>query len=178
MTTITEQSLPTGTWTLDKVHSSASFAVKHMVVATFRGGFDEVDAEIRDGVLTGVVQASSIQVRDENLRAHLLSPEFFDVENTPEIRFVSADVRRENGELLVTGDLTIKGHTERVHARGAISEPHTNIGGNPGIGIELQTVIDRTKFGLNWNAPLPKGGFALGNDVTLTVQLELVESAE
>ena len=178
MTTITEQQIPTGTWALDRVHSSATFAVKHMVVATFRGGFGEVDAELRDGGLTGVVQAASIEVRDDSLKGHLLSPEFFDVENTPEIRFVSTAVRGECDDLIIEGDLTIKGITERVEARGVVSEPVENAYGMTGLGIELETVIDRTKFGLNWNAPLPKGGFALGNDVTLTVHLELVGAGE
>ena len=176
MTTITEQQLPTGTWALDQVHSSATFAVKHMVVATFRGGFGEVAAELRDGVLTGVVQAASIEVRDDNLKGHLLSPEFFDVENTPEIRFVSTAVRGERDDLVIEGDLTIKGVTERVEARGTLSGPVENGYGKNGLGIDLETVVDRTKFGLNWNAPLPKGGFAVGNDVTLTVHLQLVEA--
>ena len=173
MSTVTTQ-LPAGTWTLDKVHSSASFSVKHMVVATFRGQFGEVDARLADDRLEGVVQASSIEVKDENLKAHLLSGEFFDVENTPEIRFVSTDVRGNGAQLIIEGDLTIKGQTQRVEATGVVTEPHTNIAGNEAVGIELEAVIDRTAFGLNWNAPLPKGGFALGNDVTLSVHLELV----
>ena len=173
MSTVTTQ-LPAGTWTLDKVHSSASFSVKHMVVATFRGSFAEVDARLGGDRLEGVVQASSIEVKDENLKAHLLSPEFFDVERTPEIRFVSTDVRGNGDQLVIEGDLTIKGITQRVEATGAISEQHTNISGDEAVGIELEAVIDRTAFGLNWNAPLPKGGFALGNDVTLSVHLELV----
>jgi polyisoprenoid-binding protein YceI len=175
MSTVTTQ-LPAGTWTLDKVHSHAGFSVKHMVVATFRGSFGEIDATLADDRLEGIVRADSIDVRDENLKGHLLSPEFFDVENTPEIRFVSTAVRGSDAQLVIEGDLTIKGITKRVEATGSITEPHVNIGGTEAVGIDLEAVIDRTAFGLNWNAPLPKGGFALGNDVTLQVHLELART--
>ena len=173
MSTTTTQ-LPAGTWTVDKVHSYAGFSVKHMAVATFRGSFTDIDATLADDRLEGVVQAASIDVRDDNLRAHLMSPEFFDAENTPEIRFESTAIRATDAQLVIEGDLTIKGITQRVEATGSFTEPHANIGGVEGIGIELETVIDRTAFGLNWNAPLPKGGFALANDVKLQVHLELV----
>jgi polyisoprenoid-binding protein YceI len=180
MPVATEQ-LPTGTWQLDKVHSSAGFAVKHMVVSTFRGRFEDFDvsldvAEDGDAKLVGTVRADSIVVKDENLQAHLKSPEFFDTERYPEIRFESTSVRREGDELIVDGELTIKGNTHPVEARGAIVGPHENIAGKNGIGISLETVVDRTQFGLEWNAPLPKGGFALANDVTLIVELELGEA--
>jgi polyisoprenoid-binding protein YceI len=175
MSTLTTQ-LPAGTWTVDKVHSHAGFSVKHMVVATFRGSFTEIDATLAGERLEGLVTVDSIDVRDENLKAHLLSPEFFDVENTPEIRFLSTAVRASDAGLIIEGDLTVKGITQRVEATGTVTEPHENISGVETVGIELEAVIDRTAFGLNWNAPLPKGGFALGNDVTLNVHLELVRS--
>jgi polyisoprenoid-binding protein YceI len=173
MSTLTTP-LPAGTWALDAVHSYAGFSVKHMVVATFRGSFGEIDARIRDDRFEGAVRVDSIDVRDENLRAHLLSAEFFDAENTPEITFTSTAVSATDAQLVVEGDLTIKGVTQRVEATGVLSEPHTNIAGDTAIGIDLEAVVDRTSFGLDWNAPLPKGGFALGNDVTLSVHLELV----
>jgi polyisoprenoid-binding protein YceI len=180
MPVATEQQLPTGTWKLDPVHSTASFAVKHMVVATFRGRFEDFDAQFDvdengEGKLVGVVKTDSIVVKDENLAAHLRSPEFFDTERYPELRFESVSITREGEELVVEGDLTIKGNTERVTGRGAYVGPHVNIAGKTGIGVTLETTIDRTKFGLEWNAPLPKGGFALANDVSLTIELELIE---
>jgi polyisoprenoid-binding protein YceI len=181
MSVATEQQIPTGTWTLDKIHSSASFAVKHMVVATFRGRFEDFDATLEAGEdgsthLVGTVKADSIVVKDENLAAHLKSPDFFDTETYPEIRYESRDVRIEGDELVVDGELTVKGSTHPVEGRGAIVGPHEDIAGNTKIGINLETVVDRTKFGLNWNAPLPKGGFALENDVTLIVELELAKA--
>jgi len=180
-TAVTETQLPVGTWQLDPVHSSASFAVKHMVVATFRGHFDRFDVtlSVDDGGqarLDGTVDVSSIVVKDENLQAHLGSPDFFDLERYPELRFSSEQIRRSGDQLVVDGELTIKGQTHPVEARGTITDPHETLGGVVKIGIALDTVIDRTRFGLEWNAPLPKGSFALADDVKLSVELELVRS--
>jgi polyisoprenoid-binding protein YceI len=172
--------LPSGTWTLDPVHSSAHFAVKHMVVATFRGQFDKFDATFNvaeDGTaqLEGTVDVSSIVVKDANLQAHLGSPDFFDIERYPQLSFRSTQLQRDGDELIVDGELTIKGQTHAIEARGTITDPHETLGGAIKLGVTLETVIDRTKFGLNWNAPLPKGGFALADDVKLTVELELAQ---
>jgi polyisoprenoid-binding protein YceI len=84
---------------------------------------------------------------------------------------------KDGGELEVDGELTIKGRTHNVSARGTISGPHEDIAGNEKVGVELETVVDRREFGLEWNAPLPKGGFAVDNDVKLEVSLELVRQA-
>jgi polyisoprenoid-binding protein YceI len=169
----------TGAWTLDTTHSSATFAVRHMVVATFRGRFERFDATLRDGRLEGAVDVGSIVVKDESLAAHLQSPDFFDAARHPEIRFASSSIERGAGdEVVVRGELTIKGRTEPVVAHGTIAGPHEDIAGNTKLGLSLATVVDRTAFGLNWNAPLPKGGVALANDVTLTVELELVQQEE
>jgi polyisoprenoid-binding protein YceI len=181
--TDTQAKLPVGTWKLDPTHSSASFAVKHMVVATFRGRFEHIDATLtvgEDGAgrLEGTVDASSIVVKDENLQAHLGSPDFFDTERHPQLRFNSDSIRRDGEELVLDGELTIKDHTHAIEARGTITDPHETLGGAIKIGVTLETVIDRTQFGLEWNAPLPKGGFALANDVKLTVELELAQDSE
>jgi polyisoprenoid-binding protein YceI len=180
-TTATTPIAPAGTWTLDPVHSSASFAVKHMVVATFRGRFEQLDARLvvgEDGeaALSGSVRSDSIVVKDENLAAHLTSPEFFDSERHPEVTFASTSLRRDGDELVLDGDLTIKGHTHPVQARGTITDPAVTLGDVEKIGIALEAVIDRTQYGLKWNAPLPKGGFALADDVRLIVELELART--
>jgi polyisoprenoid-binding protein YceI len=179
----TQSKLPVGSWQVDPTHSTASFAVKHMVVATFRGSFEKIDATLtvgEDGAgqLVGVVDADSIAVKDENLQAHLGSPDFFDTERYPELRFASKAIRRDGEQLVIDGELTIKDHTHAVEARGTITDPHETLGGAVKIGVTLETVIDRTQFGLEWNAPLPKGGFALANDVKLTVELELAQDGE
>src|SRR5947208_15945891 len=106
MATLTEQTaIPTGVWKSDPVHSHVGFEVKHMVVATFRGAFTDFDVTLEntDGSpkLYGAVRGDSVDVRDENLNAHLLSPEFFDVERYPEITFASTAIRRDGDELIV-----------------------------------------------------------------------------
>ena len=183
MTTATTQPIATGTWAIDRVHSHIGFAVKHMVVSTFRGRFEDYDGALtvgEDGAprLEGSVEVDSIVVKDENLAGHLKAPDFFDSERYPQIRFRSSAVRvHEGGELEVDGELTIKDRTHDVSARGTINGPHEDIAGNEKIGVELETVVDRREFGLEWNAALPKGGLALDNDVKLQVSLELVRQA-
>ncbi len=170
--------IPAGTYTSDPVHSTAGFAVKHML-ATFRGSFARLNAELtveEDGRarMVGTVPVDSVVVKDENLAAHLQSPEFFDAEQYPEIRFESTEIAVDGPIARLTGELTIKGHTERVTAEGSIVGPIEDPFGNTKLALQFETVVDRTKFGLNWNAPLPKGGFMLANEVTLSVDLELI----
>jgi polyisoprenoid-binding protein YceI len=167
-----------GTWVADPVHSTASFAIKHMIVSTFRASFGEVDGRLEvegdDIRLTGRVVASSIDVEQADFRAHLLSPEFFDVEKTPDITFVSTSVRRGEGDAIeVDGNLTVKGVTRPVTATGILIGPAVSFGDAEVVGVELQTTVDKNDFDLKWNAPLPKGGFAVSDNVTLNVHLEL-----
>ena len=176
--TATATRLPAGTWKVDPTHSSATFAVKHMAVGTFRGGFENLDAALSvsdDGAATlrGTVRADSINVKDENLRAHLGSPDFFDTERHPELSFRSDSLQPTDDGLLVEGELTIKGNTHPLQAHGSVSGPSVGLDGSQRLGLTLETTVDRTLYGLNWNAPLPKGGFALANDVKLIVELEL-----
>jgi len=170
--------VPTGTWTVDKVHSSIGFEVEHMV-STFRGRFEDYGAQLVDGKLVGTVAVPSVKVYDENLEAHLQSPDFFDVEAHPELLFESRELDIDGGgNVTLEGDLTIKGITKPATGRGRYSHVEADMGGGERIGLALEATIDRREFGLNWNAPLPKGGFALGNDVTLVVALELVTDEE
>lgn len=168
----------TGTWVSDPIHSTASFAIKHMIVSTFRAAFREVEGRLEvdgdDIRLIGRVPAASIDVDQEDFRNHLLSAEFFDVENTPDITFVSTAVRRGEGDAIeVDGELTVKGVTKPVSGTGILIGPAVSLGDAEVVGVELQTTVDKNEFGLNWNAPLPKGGFAISDKVTLNVHLEL-----
>ena len=95
MSTTTSTQVPTGTWQLDPVHSSIGFAVKHSGVMTFRGTFDEYDAKLVDGRLEGTAKVASVRVDDPNLAGHLQTPDFFDAEQYPELRFVSRTIQRE-----------------------------------------------------------------------------------
>ena len=121
----------------------------------------------------------SISIRaPEQFRAHVLSPEFFDAEHHPEIRFVSSDLDvREDGTAVVKGDLTIKGTTKPVEATGTWTAPAADAFGNTRGHLNLEAVIDRTQWDMNWNMALPSGGNVLNNDVTLSVEISLVEQA-
>jgi polyisoprenoid-binding protein YceI len=165
--------IPAGSWTVDPVHSVAGFAVRHMMVGTFRGEFSEIDATLTDGKLVGKVKVASLQIKDENLKGHLFSPDFFDVERYPEIVYESSSLTVNDGALTSEGTLTVKGKATPATATGRFAGPAVTLGDVEKIGIDLETTIDRDAVGLEWNAPLPKGGFVLGKDVTISVTLEL-----
>jgi polyisoprenoid-binding protein YceI len=168
-----------GTYAGDPVHSSFGFAVKYQNVSLFRGTLGEVAATLVDGKLEGTAEVESISIRTpEQFRAHVLSADFFDVENHPQVKFVSEDVQlNDDGTATVNGDLTIRGVTQSAAATGTWQPPSEDAFGNTRAHLQLEAVVDRTAFGLNWNMDLPTGGKALGNDVTLTVDLALVQQA-
>ena len=174
MTTATK---PSGTYTADPVHSSFAFAVRYQGVSLFKGTLDEVDAKLVDGKLDGSAKVESISIRTpEQFRAHVLSAEFFDAANHPTVEFGSNDVELgEDGTAKVEGELTIKGITRPISAAGTWIAPEAAAFGNTRGHLNLEAVVDRTEFDMNWNAPLPSGGKALANEVTLTVELSLVE---
>ena len=176
----TQTSIPTGVWNVDKVHSHVGFEVVHSG-ATFTGDFEDFDATLDNSggepQLTGSVRASSLEVRDEQLQGHLASPEFFDVARFPEIGFSSSAVRAEDGKVVVEGELSIKDAKQRVRAEGTVSSPETYLDDKEHFGIDLSTEVDRTEYGLDWNADLPSGGKALGDEVTIVLHLELVKES-
>jgi polyisoprenoid-binding protein YceI len=171
--------LPTGSYTADPIHSTFGFQVRHNGVQLFRGSFDDVAVTATsDGetiAIEGSAQVESIVVRLADLKGHLLSDEFFAADKHPEIAFRSTAVRGTGDALEVEGDLTIKGTTNHVVAKGTLGEPIVGLGGKPVVGLTLEAVVDRTAYGLNWNAGLPSGGPALGNDVKIVVEAELVK---
>jgi polyisoprenoid-binding protein YceI len=168
-----------GTYTADPVHSSFGFAVRYQGVSVYKGSLSDVAASLSGGRLEGTAKVDSISIRQpEQFRAHVLSPEFFDAENHPEITFASTELDlREDGTALVRGDLTIKGITKPVEATGTWTAPAADAFGNARGHLNLEAVIDRTQWDMNWNMPLPSGGDVLANDVTLTVELSLIEQA-
>ena len=166
-----------GTYTADPVHSSFAFAVRYQGVSLFKGTLDEVDAKLVDGRLEGAAKVESISIRTpEQFRAHVLGGEFFDAENHPQVTFNADDVDlADDGTATVDGELTIKGITRPVTATGTWIAPEADAFGSTRGHLNLEAVVDRTEFDMNWNAPLPSGGKALANEVTLTVELSLVE---
>jgi polyisoprenoid-binding protein YceI len=168
-----------GTYTSDPIHSTLGFAVKYAGVGRFRGTFDDVHASLTTGddglVLEGSARVDSISVREpEQFRAHVLSADFFDADNHPEVTFHSTGVElSDDGAARVEGELTIAGKSKQVVATGSWIEPGQGIG-TLRAGFELETVVDRRDFGLDWQAELPNGREALGWDVTLDIVLALV----
>jgi polyisoprenoid-binding protein YceI len=168
-----------GTYAADPIHSGFGFAVRYQGVSLFRGTLTEVAATLADGRLDGTAKVESISIRTpEQFRAHVLSAEFFDAENHPEVTFTSSDVDlAEDGTAKVEGELTIKGITHPVTATGTWTAPAPDAFGSTRGHLNLEAAIDRTQWDMNWNAPLPSGGKALANEVTLTVDISLVEQA-
>ena len=141
-TTLTEQTIPTGTWTLDKVHSTVGYAVRHSGLSLFKGGLTDFDASLVDGVLRGSANVASITVQDENLEGHLLSPDFFDAEQFPRVSFESTSIARDGDTVTVEGELELRGAKRPVTLTGTIAGP---VGEK--IGLSLETTIDRTTSG-------------------------------
>jgi polyisoprenoid-binding protein YceI len=171
--------LLSSTYNADPVHSNFGFAVRYQGVSLFKGTLSEVAATLTDGRLEGTAKVESISIRTpDQFRQHVLSAEFFDAENHPEVTFTSNDVDlREDGTATVAGELTIKGITRPVDAAGTWIAPAADAFGNARGHLNLEAVVDRTEFDINWNMALPSGGNVLANEVTLTVELSLVEQA-
>lgn len=180
MGTATAIEIPTGAWSVDRVHSRVEFEVQHLGISKFRGSFSDYDARLVAGDngigVEGEAKAESVRVDDENLYGHLLSPEFFDAERYPVIGFRSTGFELTgDGEIEAAGELTIRGKTNEVKATGRIGGVGVGAGGQNVVAIELQAVVNRHDYGLGWNMDLPTGEKALGDEVTLTVHLELTE---
>lgn len=178
--TQTRETLPSGTWQLDPVHSHVGFAVEY-VGGTFRGSFSPVQATLAVGEdgeaeLTGSARVESVKVQDEDLAAHLLSPEFFDAERAPEIRFASTAIRRSGPDLTAAGELSIRGLARPVELVGKVGDPITDAFGRERISLTLSGTLDRREFGLDWNLELGGGEPALAHDVALTAELFLVRA--
>jgi len=168
-----------GTYVADPVHSSFGFAVRYMGVSTFRGTLSDARATLTGGdhgiALEGAARVESISIQNPpEFRQHVLSAEFFDAENHPEVTFRSSDVRlEEDGTARVRGELTIRGVTQPVEATGTWQPPAEDAFGRTKGALSLTAEVDRTAFGMNWNVPTPKGGKALDERVTLSIDLLL-----
>ncbi len=176
-----ERGISAGTWAVDPVHSSVTFAITHNAVSTFRRAFEAYEARLSGGEapsLEGSVDVASIEIDDEQLKGHLLSPDFFDAERHPQIRFRSTELSvDEEGAVRLLGELEIKGERREVEAGGRFAEVGAGLDGAPRLGVSLAAAVDRRSFGLDWNAELPSGGEVLDYAVSIAVELELVPEA-
>jgi polyisoprenoid-binding protein YceI len=172
--------IPAGTWSIDPSWSALEFEVRKLGLVTVKGRVPSFSGTISGGenaAIEGVVDATSITTFDADRDAHLQSPEFFDTQCYPELTFASTSVERDGDEIVVSGDLTIKGVTKPVALRGELNGPESDPWGGERIGLTLETTIDRTDFGLEWNAPLPGGGFLIPNEVVLRANFAATRSA-
>ena len=169
--------VPTGSWNADRVHSSISFEVAYMGLQIFRGEVRDFDASLVDRELSGSGRIASLVTKDENLQAHLLSPEFFDAERFPEVGFSGTAAETAGPDVAFDGEITIKGTARPATLAGVVVGPVEDPYGNERYSLQLETTIDRTEFGILWNAEMPNGTKALADDVTLRAELSLVKQA-
>ena len=172
------------TWQIDPVHSTAQFKVKHLMISNVKGEFTAIkgtlqldSSDVTNSSLEVAIDANSINTREPQRDTHLKSADFFDVEKFPNITFKSSSVaKKASGEFAVEGDLTIHGVTRKVTLNVEVpSAPQKDPWGSTRIGIEASTKINRKDFGLNWNAALEAGGFMVGDEVSITLDVEFVK---
>jgi polyisoprenoid-binding protein YceI len=176
---------PTTTWNLDPAHSVAEFKVKHMMISNVKGQFTGLSGvltldggDITRSKIEASIDAASINTREAQRDAHLKSPDFFDVEKFPTLSFRSTQVRRNGeGELAVEGELTIHGVTRTVEfAVEGPTAPAKDPWGNTRVGLSAITRINRKDYGLTWNAALETGGILVGDEVTITLDIQFVKA--
>ena len=176
----TKQFAPAGSWTADPVHSHIAFEVAYAGVSTFRGGFNDFSASLQGGEqpsLEGTAKIASVDVKDEQLNGHLQAPDFFDTQRYPEVSFKATELHRVgDNHVEGKGELTIKGTTQPIQVAGVISGPSTDAGGRERLGLKLETSIDRTQYGVSWNAPNQSGGDYVANDVKLIAELAFLKA--
>jgi polyisoprenoid-binding protein YceI len=185
MATLATPQTAVTTWNLDPVHSVAEFKVKHMMISNVKGQFATVtgaltldEADITKSRLEASIEVASINTRDDQRDAHLKSADFFHAEKFPRLSFKSTRItRRGNGELAVAGDLTIRGVTRNVvFTVEGPTPPAKDPWGNTRLGLSATTKINRKDFGLTWNAALEAGSVLVGDEVTITLDVQFVKA--
>ena len=175
----------TGTWTLDDTHTRLGFVTRHAMITKVRGSFNDFtgtvtvpEAGISGAEAKVTINATSIDTRNADRDGHLKSNDFFDMETYPEITFNSTKIAPNgDGGVDVTGDLTIKGTTKSVTVPFTYEGTATDPFGNQRAGFEGSTVIQRSDFGLSWNAALETGGVLVSEKVTLEIEISAIKSA-
>jgi polyisoprenoid-binding protein YceI len=177
------EQIPTGTWTIDPSHSSIEFSVRHMMVAKVKGRFGKFSGTVNvpdDRLASSVavtIDAASVDTRDENRDNHLRSADFLDVATYPELTFKSTGISQKGDHYELRGDLTIKAVSRPVSLdvefEGVGPDPY----GGTRAGFSATTTISRADFGLTWNAALETGGVVVGDEVRISIEVELVKQA-
>ena len=185
MSALATPQISTTTWNIDPAHSVAEFKVKHMMISNVKGQFPKVtgvltldETDLTNSRVEAVIEAASIETRDAQRDAQLKSPDFFHMEKFPTLSFKSTDIRLvRDGELAVEGDLTIRGVTRTVlFSVEGPTPPAKDPWGNTRVAVSATTKINRKDFGLTWNAALETGGILVGDEVTITLDVEFVKA--
>jgi polyisoprenoid-binding protein YceI len=185
MTTSTATLAAVSIWNIDPAHSVAEFKVKHMMISNVKGQFTGVsgkltldDADVTKSSVEATIDAASISTGEKDRDTHLKSADFFDAEKFPTLNFKSTKITRAgDDELLAEGELTIHGVTRKaVFAVEGPTAPGKDPWGNTRIGIAATTKINRKDFGLTWNAALETGGILVGEEVTITLEVQFIKA--
>ena len=176
--------MATTKWILDPAHSELEFKVKHLMITTVTGKFNEFTAELEtdnddfsDTKVTFEAQISSIDTHNTDRDNHLKSGDFFDAEKYPTLKFESASLTKEGSDYVLNGDLTIKDVTKPVKLKVEFGGIATDPWGNVKAGFNLEGKINRTEFGLTWNAALETGGVMVSEDVRILGELQFIKQA-
>lgn len=170
------------TWTLDPAHTEVGFEVKHMMFATVRGRFTDVEgtlligSEDEESTASVVIRATSIDTGQAQRDEHLRSPDFFDVERFPVLTFEGASLRSDDGPLVLSGDLSIRDVVRRVDLDVEESGRGIDPWGNERVGFTATAEIDRRDYGLTWNQALETGGILVGSEVKIVIELQAVRA--
>ena len=173
------------TWNLDAAHSVAEFKVKHMMISNVKGSFSGIsgtlhldETDYTHSTVDVSIPAATLTTGDAQRDVHLKSADFFDVEKFPTLAFKSTNIdSKGGGDYAVTGDLTIHGITKSVTlAVEDVSEPSKDPWGNSRIGLSGSAKINRKDFGLTWNSALETGGVLVGEDVTISLEVEFIKA--
>jgi polyisoprenoid-binding protein YceI len=175
----------TTTWNIDPAHSSAEFKVKHMMISHVKGHFAKVtgtltldESNLANSQVEALIDAGSLETRDAQRDAHLKGADFFDVDKFPTLSFKSTGISQvRDGELAIEGDLTVRDVTRKVvFSVEGPTPPAKDPWGNTRVGVSATTKISRKEFGLTWNAALESGGLLVGDEVTITLDVQFVKA--
>ncbi|WP_432710749.1 YceI family protein [Pedobacter sp.] len=176
--------MATTTWTLDPTHSELEFKVKHLMITTVTGSFNDFTAELitetedfSDAKVSFEAQVASINTNNKDRDNHLRSAEFFDAEKYPTLKFEGASLSKKGDDYILSGDLTIKDTTKPVTLDVEFGGIATDPWGNVKAGFNLKGKINRNEFGLTWNAALETGGVMVSEDVRILGELQFVRKA-
>jgi polyisoprenoid-binding protein YceI len=183
--TLASPQTATTTWNIDPVHSVAEFKVKHMMISNVKGQFPKIsgkltldESDVTKSKVETSIETASIETRDPQRDGHLKSPDFFHVEKFPSMTFKSTGIKVvRDGELSVEGDLTIRDTTRKVvFTVEGPTPPTKDPWGNTRLAVSATTKINRKDFGLTWNAALETGGILVGEEVTITLDVQFVKA--